>query len=142
MKCLCPKASISNLQKLTISVLELLKIKNNLTEFKADGTISADFKVQTNFKTLHSNGSLKVNNANIAHKSIPLRINKINALVDFSNDNIKIKQSDVLVNEQPVKIKGTIDSKANGNILISANNLDLNHIMNAFPMLKPQKISL
>lgn len=139
MKCLCPKASISNLQKLTISVLELLKIKNNLTEFKADGTISADFKVQTNFKTLHSNGSLKVNNANIAHKSIPLRINKINALVDFSNDNIKIKQSDVLVNEQPVKIKGTIDSKANGNILISANNLDLNHIMNAFPMLKPQK---
>ena len=139
MKCLCPKASISNLQKLTISVLELLKIKNNLTEFKADGTISADFEVKTNFKTLHSNGSLKVNNANIAHKSIPLRINKINALVDFSNDNIKIKQSDVLVNEQPVKIKGTIDSKANGNILISANNLDLNHIMNAFPMLKPQK---
>ncbi len=139
MKCLCPKASISNLQKLTISVLELLKIKNNLTEFKADGTISADFEVQTNFKTLHSNGSLKVNNANIAHKNIPLRINKINALVDFSNDNIKIKQSDVLVNEQPVKIKGTIDSKANGNILISANNLDLNHIMNAFPMLKPQK---
>ena len=60
MKCLCPKASISNLQKLTISVLELLKIKNNLTEFKADGTISADFKVQTISKRFTLTAALKL----------------------------------------------------------------------------------
>lgn len=139
MKCKCSNVQISNLQRLAIPLAELLKIKNNLTDFKTEGLISADFNVRTDFKSLHSNGTLKIKNANISHKNIPLKINGINALVDFSNNNVKIKQSDVLVNNQPVKVTGTIDSKANGDILVTSKNLDLNHILNAFPFLNLQK---
>ncbi len=139
MKCKCEKAQLANLQKLAIPVMELLKIKNNLNEFKTNGTISADFEVKTDFKTLHSNGSLKIKNANITHNSIPLKISGINALVDFSNNSVKIKQSDILINNQPVKVSGTIDSDANGDIIVVSKNLDLNHILNAFPFLKLQK---
>lgn len=139
MKCKCQKADISNLQKLVISVFELLKIKNNLSEFKALGTLSSDFILKTNMKTIHSQGELNIKNAQISHKSIPLQITGINALLDFSNDTVNIKQSDLLVNKQPLKIKGIIHSDTRGDVTINANNLDLNHIMNAFPMLKPQK---
>lgn len=139
MKCNCKKADIKNLQQLAVSVCNLLKIKNNLNEFSANGQISSDFTVKTDFKKLVSNGSLKIINANISHKNVPLKITGINGLIDFSNNSIKIKKSDVLINNQPLKISGTIDPNANGNIIVSADNLDLNHIMNAFPALKPQK---
>lgn len=139
MKCACKKADINNLQHLAISLCELLKIKNNLSEFKANGVISSDFSVRTDFKTLISSGNLKIKNADIAHKSVPLKITGINGIVDFSDNSINIKQSDILINNQPLKITGNIDSNAWGNIILSAENLDLNHIMNAFPALKPEK---
>lgn len=139
MQCKCKKADISNLQKLSISVFELLKIKNNISEFKASGTISSDFSIKTDLKTLKSNGNLKIKDAQISHKSIPLKVTGINATVDFSNNSVKIKQSDILVNNQPVNITGTVNPDTTGDINVSAKDLDINHIMNAFPALKPQK---
>ena len=139
MTCHCPKADISNLQKLSISVLEILKIKNNLKDFTATGRLNADFSIKTNLKTLKSNGTLKIQNGNISHRDIPLKISNINALVDFSDNTVKIKHSNILVNNQPLKINGTIDAAANGDLFARAENLDLNHIMNAFPVLKPDK---
>ena len=139
VKCKCPRADISNLQSLAVSVLEILKIRNNLSEFKTSGQVSADFNIYTNLKNLRSNGSLKISNASFSHKSVPLKITSVNALVDFSNNMIKIKKSDMLVNNQPILLTGTIDNNACGDILAKAENLDLNHILNAFPSLKPDK---
>lgn len=139
MKCKCQKADIENLQKLAISVFDLLKIKNNFSEFKASGTISSDFSLKTNLKNIQSQGKLNIKNAQIQHKSIPLKITGINAMMDFSNDTVKINQSNILVNNEPLNIKGIVHSDTTGEITINANNLDINHIMNAFPMLKPQK---
>ncbi len=139
MVCKCPKADIANLQKTIVPVLNLFKIKNNLSEFNVNGTLSADFKLQTDLKNILSNGSLKISNASIAHKSIPLKITSVNALIDFSNNAVNIKQSDMLVNNQPLQVKGSVDKNAVGDIVVTADNLDLNHIMNAFPLLKPEK---
>lgn len=139
LRCICPRADIANLQKIAIPILGILKIKNNLSEFKTSGSLSADFSLQTNLKTVHSNGSLRINRAALSHKSIPLKITGINALVDFSDNSINIKQSDIMVNSQPLTVKGSIDKNAIADIIITAQNLDLNHIMNAFPFLKPQK---
>ena len=139
MQCKCPKADITNLQNILVPVLNLFKIKNNLSEFTAEGLINADFKLQTDLKTINSQGTLKITRGKLSHKSIPLKITGINAVVDFSNDSINIKKSDILVNNQPLKITGKVDNKAYGDINISAENLDLNHIMNAFPFLKPEK---
>lgn len=139
MKCFCKKADISNLQQLSISLLEILKIKNNLAELTTNGTLSADFNLKTNLKTVKSNGILNLKNVSISHKKIPLKISETNALIDFSNDEINIKKCFAKVNSQPVKLTGTIDKTAYGNLILSAQNLDLNHIMNAFEVLKPQK---
>ncbi|MBS4760548.1 MAG: hypothetical protein KHX03_07620 [Clostridium sp.] len=139
MKCFCKKADISNLQQLSISLLEILKIKNNLAEFTTNGSLSADFNLKTNLKTIKSNGVLNLKNASLSHKKIPLKISETNALIDFSNDEINIKECFAKINSQPVKLTGTIDKTAYGNLILSAQNLDLNHIMNAFEVLKPQK---
>lgn len=139
MKCICPKANISNLQQLTISLLEILKIKNNLSEFQTNGLLSANFELNTDLKTIHSNGILNIKNANLSHKNIPLKITNTFADIDFSNNEIKIKKCDAKVNNQQIKLSGTVDKNAYGNIVLNAQNLDLNHIMNAFPALKPQK---
>ena len=139
MICKCPKADISNLQNTIVPVLNLFKIKNNLSEFKMKGKLSADFKLQTDLKSITSNGTLNISNAAITHKKIPLEISGINAIVDFSNNAVNIKKSDILVNSQPLKITGSIDKHAVGDITVTAENLALNHIMNAFPVLKPDK---
>lgn len=136
LHCVCKKANIKNLQKIASSISKMLKLKNNISDFDANGTISADFRLKTDMKKLASDGSIKISEAAIRHKNIPLNINKINALIDFSNDNAKIKQSSMLVNNHPINISGVIDSNAFGNINVSANNLDLNHILNAFSFLK------
>lgn len=139
MRCICPKADIANLQKIAVPILGILKIKNNLSEFTTSGSLSADFNLKTNLKTIQSKGSLTINKAAIAHKNIPLKINGINALVDFSDNSINIKKSNILVNSQPLTVHGSIDKNAIADIIVTAQNLDLNHIMNAFPVLKPQK---
>ncbi len=139
MRCKCPNADISNLQKTVVPVLNLFKIKNNLSDFSANGKLSADFRLLTDLKTINSSGTLKITNASLSHKSVPLRIMKANALIDFSNNAVNIRQSDMLVNNQPLKITGNIDKHAIGDITITADNLDLNHILNAFPSFKPDK---
>ncbi len=139
IKCYCPKADIANLQRLSISLLEILKIKNNLSEFNAGGKISANFSIITNLKNISSSGSLKIMNAYLRHKDIPLNINSANALVDFSDNMIKIKQSDLNVNNQPLKINGIIDNKASADLSLNASNLDINNIIKAFTFIKPCK---
>ena len=139
INCKAPKINLSNLKRITVSVCDLLKMPTNLREFKISGVLNADFNVQTNMKTFRSNGNLKISNAAIEHKSIPLKINGINADVDFSNNNLKILKSNLFVNSQPVKVQGSINQNAVGDIVISSSNLDLNHILNAFPVFKIQK---
>lgn len=136
MHCVCKKADIKNLLKITSAISKMLKLKNNISDFDANGTISADFNLKTDMKTLTSSGNIKISDTAIKHKNIPLNINKLNALIDFSNNNAKIKQANLLVNNHPINLSGVIDSNAFGNITIFADNLDLNHILNAFSFFK------
>ena len=136
MKCNCPKADLQNLQKLAAALLEMLKIKNNLYDFKTYGTISADFSISSDLKKLKSNGKLVISSGKIIHKDVPFDITNVNAFIDFSNNYIKINRSSALVNNQPVRITGTVKPDATGSILISADNLDLKYLLKAFPVLK------
>ncbi len=139
IKCKCPRADIANLQRLAISVAEILKIKNNLSAFTASGTVSADFNIKTNFKNLFSGGQFELTNAAVSYRDIPFKIDRINALIDFSGNKVNIKHSNMFVNNQPIKVTGIIDSNANANIEARANALDLRNIAAAFPVLNIQK---
>lgn len=132
LDCNCKEASIENIQKIAIPILDILKIKTPIKNFKATGKINAKFNVKTDFKTIKSNGNLKVTNATLTHKQTPLKIAKANALIDFNNNRIKINQSDLLVNNQPITISGQIDADTTCNLIAKANNLDLNYITKSF----------
>lgn len=137
LKCSTKKISLKNLKPVLISLAEMLNIKNNLSEFDADGYITSDFTVETDFKAMNSSGRLGVFKASLKHKSIPLKITEINADVDFSDNEVKINKSALLVNNQPVELSGKIDKNARGNLTLSANDLSLANLMNAFSFLKP-----
>ncbi len=142
INCRCPKADINNLQQLAVPVLELLKIKNNLNEFNVQGSVSSDFTINTDLKNIISNGSLNISNAKVSHKNIPFNIEGINAKIDFSNNNINLVKSDFLINNQPLKASGKINSNAVGDILISAKNLDIKNLLKAFPQFNLKNIIL
>lgn len=139
IRCKTSNINIANLKTILVPVLDLLKIKNNLGEFSANGFIKADFNLKTDFKKVKSSGNLRINNAELKHKKIPLEINRINANIDFSENRIKILNSGLFINKQPVNITGSVDTDATGDIKLSAKNLELNHILNAFPNLKPDE---
>lgn len=139
INCSTKKLSFKNAKPVLITILEMLRIKNNLKDFNMSGYLISDFEVATDLKKIKSHGKLKIVDSSIRHKSIPLNISKIIADIDFSDNNIKINNSKMLVNNQPVNLTGSVDEKANGNISLNAYSLELNHLMNAFPVLKPSK---
>ena len=136
IKCNCKSADIQNLRKITITVSEILKIPNSIKYYKTNGNISANFNINTDFKTIKSNGTINITNTNISHKDIPFKINNINSLIDFNNNNIEIKNTRLLVNDQPIKIYGKVNTDTTGEISISAKNLEIKNILKAIPTIQ------
>lgn len=139
MKCSTKMIHLNNLKPVAVAIFDLLRIPNKLGEFSVSGFAVADFEVETDMKTVKSIGHLKIADSQIKHKDLPLAITGISADVDFANNNIKIRDSKMFVNAQPVELKGKIDSNAYANIVLSAKNLNLPNLINAFDFLKPAK---
>lgn len=138
LNCNCPNANIENLQKILIPILDILKIKSPIKDFTATGKINATFSVKTDFKTIKSSGNLKITNGTLTHKKTPLTVTKANAIIDFNNDNVKIKQSTMLANNQPIAIWGDIDANTTCKLFAKAENLDLNNITKSFSIIKKE----
>lgn len=136
LNCNCPNANIENIQKIITPILDILKIKSQIKDFNATGKVNANFSVKTDFKTIKSNGSLKITNGSFTHKKNPLTITKANAIVDFNNNRIKVKQSDLLVNNQPISLSGEIDTDTNCSLIAKAENLDLKNITKSFSVIE------
>ncbi len=143
LKCTAKKLSLKNLRPVLISLSEILNIQNNLNEFEADGYLTSDFVLDTDFKAITSSGRLSVVNGSLKHKSIPLKISEINSDISFDGNEVNINKSSLFVNNQPVKLAGKIDKNAWGNLTLSAENLSLANILNAFSFFKlPDKIKI
>jgi len=102
---------------------------DNLEGITANGHLSANFNVKSNFKTVQSSGFLKIDNANITHNIYKASLNSIMADIDFSQNKIDIKKSSAKLDGEPIIIKGSIDSKANADIYIFAQNLHLKSLL-------------
>lgn len=103
--------------------------KNDLEGVSANGILKANFELKSDFKKIQSNGFLDITNANIYLKQYKTAVNAINANIDFSQDEIKIKQASAKFDSQPLIIKGTIDKNANADIKITASNLPLKGLL-------------
>lgn len=125
------KTDRTNLENVFLIANNLLKIfgRKTLEQIGAQGFAKADFNIKSDFKKVQSSGYLKVDDAKLTHKIHKISVDKINAYIDFSKNNVLIKEANAELNSQPVKIDGNIDKNANADILISANDLQLKSIL-------------
>ncbi len=122
------KISIKNILMIAKTLSNTFKLKD-LNQIDADGFLKANFRIKSDFKHVESNGYLKIKDAKMTNKQYKVTLSSINANVDFSKDAIKIRQATAKLNEQPITIKGIIDSRANANLNILANSLQLKGLL-------------
>lgn len=118
------KINIENIILIAKTMSKTFAIKN-MNNISANGYAKANFSIKSDFKKIESDGYLKIKNATIKNKLYNVTLDSVNADIDFSQDSVKIKQATANLNSQPIVINGTIDKKANADIDVFANNLQL-----------------
>lgn len=118
------KINIENIILIAKTMSKTFAIKN-LNNISANGYAKANFSIKSDFKKIESDGYLKIKDATIKNKLYNVALDSVNADIDFSQDSIKIKRATANLNSQPIIINGTIDKKANADIDVFANNLQL-----------------
>ena len=98
---------------------------SDINGLQANGVINADFNIKSDFKTINSDGFLKVTDANIYYNIFKVALKKINADIDFSRNQINIKNASADFNGAPLSLKGAIDTNAYANLSILADKIPL-----------------
>ena len=126
------KLTFAGIQNFAKSLLNSFNIKNDIASLNTKGVINADFTLKTDLKHFESSGYFKVIDGAITHKTIPAVINAINANIDFSNNQLNIKNTTANINGAKISAMGTIDSKANADITVKSDNINLAPLFKAF----------
>ncbi|MBR2526036.1 AsmA family protein, partial [bacterium] len=98
---------------------------SDINGLQANGVINADFNIKSDFKTINSDGFLKVSDANIYYNIYKVALKNINSDIDFSRNQINIKKADADFNGAPLSLKGAIDTNAYANLSILADKIPL-----------------
>lgn len=118
------KTDIKNTFLIANALFKMFGI-NKLKGISADGNLNANFSIKSDFKTVQSNGFLKIENANVIDKLHNVHLKSINADLDFSKNLVNIKELVSYLDGKPIYVKGNIDKNANADILILAEKLNL-----------------
>ena len=132
------KINIEKLQKVLSVISQSLNIPNHYADVKLTGLLNANFTLNSDFKKLKSNGSAEIINAEILHKNLPYKVNRINSQVNFNNNKISIEKAQAYVNSTPVNITGVVNEDVSVDIKAYSNNLDLPAVSGLF--LKDDKL--
>ena len=117
---------------LSRAFLDSLHIYNELAQVKAEGTLQADCYIKTNFKKLTSTGSILVKNGGLSVRNIGNVISKANINVKLDNNVLDIRNSSLLIGNNPITVDGKIDKQSVADINISAKKIPLPILFNAF----------
>lgn len=117
---------------LSRAFLDSLHIYNELAQVKAEGTLQADCYIKTNFRKLTSTGSILVKNGGLSVRNIGNVISKANINVKLDNNVLDIRNSSLLVGNNPITVDGKIDKQSVADINISAKKIPLPILFNAF----------
>ena len=126
------KIEFQNLLNLAEAFLQSLQIKNELYQYKADGTLLSDCHIKTNFKSLKSEGFIKIQNGALKVRNLGEVLSKVNINILLDNNILKIENSGLLVENSEVKIKGKIDEKSYTDVNITMADIPLSKLYNAF----------
>ena len=128
-------AGINNLINLLDSVAKSFGI-NDFNTLSGSGNIDANFYIKGDTKNVSSSGYLKIPSATINYKLYNILIDKINADVDFSENQINIKNISFSVFNQPLKFYGTVNSKAETDLYLIADKLLIKALIAAAGQIK------
>lgn len=122
----------NDLLLLTRAFLDSLNIRHELGNFSATGSVKSDCYIKTNFKKLRSMGSITVKNGGVGVNGIGQVIRNANINVVLDGSVLDIQDSTLYVNNSPVYINGTIDSRSVADISVKADKVPLGTLFNAF----------
>ena len=112
--------------------LDSLRIRNELGQFKAEGSAIADCYIKTNFKKLKSNGYIKVQNGGLAVRNLGQVISGANINTLLNNSILSFENSSLFVNKSKVTIDGSINEKSVADIIIKTDKMPLPYLFYAF----------
>ena len=115
-------AGINNIINLLDSVAKSFGI-DDLDSLSGTGNIDADFSVTGDKKKIASSGYFKIPSGSLNYKAFNVLIDKIKADIDFSDNNVNIKDISFSVFNQPLKMYGTITNKAETDLHLTADKL-------------------
>ena len=122
----------NNLISLLKAATESLGIKTNLDYIKGKGYFTADAEFKTNSKSFKSNGKIEIKDGALINTKENLGINNFNASFIFDNDNLKISDTKLNINDGVFKIEGLIDKEADTDVTITGDNIPLPVVFKTF----------
>ena len=123
LKCFAKDLDLKNFSDMINAVFSAFNIQNKFSEYTLSGKANFDFKIKGNKSSIRSEGIAEIINAAVSGKDIPYSVNGINSKISFADDNIKIADSQILINSTPLIFSGQIDRKTNMDILVKGENL-------------------
>ena len=122
------KAELNNIIRIINSLAKIFGI-NDLQTLSAKGQLDADFNIKSNFKTVNSNGYLKIPSANVNYGLYNIKIEDIIADILLNDNNIDIKKIGFSIFNQPLNIVGTIKKDSTVDIVLNADKLSIKGLL-------------
>lgn len=121
-----------NLLVLAKAFLVSLQIRNELSQYKANGNLMADCFIKTDFRKLKSDGFINIKNGSLSVRNLGEVLSKVNINLILDNNILDIVKSGLYIENSEVKIDGFIDEKSYTDINISTNAIPLSKLFGAF----------
>ena len=124
------KIALESLVNIAAALLDICCVDNDIKNMTAAGYIKGGFNLDTNLKTIKSNGELRLVDGNISYANAGLFLSQMQAFLDFSNNALNIKDTSALVNCAKFSINGEIASNSDVNLNIKSDPLKIKDLIN------------
>ena len=123
-------AQINNIFNIIDSLAQSVNY-HDLETLSAKGAIDADFTLKADMKKVESSGYFKIPEALIKYSLYNVVIDKIMAVVDFSNNMVNIKKLGFTILNQPLNAYGTLNQDTTADLHLTADKLPIKGLITA-----------
>lgn len=123
-------AKFNNIIKLVNSIAKSFGVYDFNT-LSATGGIVADFNLASDLKKVSSTGYLKIIPSSLNYGLYNVSVDNIRADIDFTNNDINIKEAGFSILGHPLRLSGRIDSDSTADLNLTANQLSLKGLLAA-----------
>ncbi|MBQ3642169.1 hypothetical protein II906_09645, partial [bacterium] len=117
---------VNDILTLAKAAINSLNIKNDLAQYKGEGSFNLNTKFKSDLKKINSNGQIAFKNCII--KDAKSVLAKINSVISLENNNLKFVDTTLEVVDTKFTIDGTINEKAVADIALIMEKLPLEKV--------------